>query len=439
MEALLGKAQSNIAAVAPLFAAMLSLPTEKYPDLRLLPQQQKERTIAAQVAQVMELANQRPVLMIVEDVHWADPSTLETFAALLERIDSVRVLLIITYRPEFTPPWQGQSRVTARSLARMSRKDTAALAEQVSGKRLPPEVLDQILAKTDGVPLFVEELTKAVLESPLLVDAGDHYRVSGPLPALAIPSSLRDSLMARLDRLEPVKELIQLGAVVGRQFSHKLIATLSSLPAAQLEVALNQLVTSELVFKRGAALDTVYVFKHALVQDAAYESILKSRRQQLHAAVARSLEQDAQLAQSDPGVLAQHFDRAGLSEPAIEWYVRAALQAKSRFANIEAVRDLERALRLLGAAAPDDWQVTQRIDVNTELGMLLMMIEGYHSKRALEHFTEAEKLSRNMDDVARRFRVLTGIIVSFRWRRLESNHFCDELIAIAGQTGDRVH
>ncbi len=439
MEALLGKADPNVAEVAPLYAAMLSIPTENYPDLRLSPQQQKERTIAAQVAQVIGLASRLPVVMVLEDAHWADPSTLETFASVLEQIDSARLLLIITYRPEFTPPWHGQSRVTALSLARMSRKDTATIAEQVSGKPLPPEVLDQILAKTDGVPLFVEELTKVVLESRLLADAGDHYSVTAPLPPLAIPSSLHDSLMARLDRLGPAKELIQLGAVIGREFSHKLIAALSSLPAPQLEIALNQLVTSELVFKRGTAPNTVYVFKHALVQDAAYESTLRSRRQQLHADIANSLEKDIQRAQSDPGVLAKHFDRAGLSAKAIQWYMQAALQAKSQFANIEALRYLECALKLLATAQPDDAHVTQRIDVNTEIGMLLMMLEGYHSQRALEYITEAEKLSRNTDDVERRFRMLTGIIVSFRWRRLESNHFSEELIAIAKQTGDRVH
>ncbi|MFN0318388.1 MAG: AAA family ATPase, partial [Burkholderiales bacterium] len=439
MEALLAKAQMNIAEVAPLYAAMLSLPTEGYPDLHLSPQQQKERTIAAKAGYVMDLAKQRPVLMVLEDVHWADPSSLEVFGALLERIEFARVLLLITYRPEFTPTWRGQARVTTLSLARLSRKETAGLAERVSGKPLPPEVLEQILAKTDGVPLFVEELTKAVLESGLMKDAGDRYTVSGPLPPLAIPSTLHDSLMARLDRMGSAKELIQWGAVIGREFGHKLIGEVSSLPAEKLGEVLNQLVISELVLRRGNSPDAVYVFKHALVQDAAYESILKSRRQKLHADVAAALERDAQIAQSDPGFLAQHFDRAGLSGKAIEWYLRAALQAKSRFANVEALRYLECALALLAAMRPEDRDVTQCIDAHTEIGMLLAMLEGYHSQRALEYFAEAEKLSRNTDDMNRRFRVLTGIITSFTWRRLDSNRFREELTAIAAQTGDRIH
>ena len=439
MESLLRRSSDTVAEVAPLYAAMLSLPIERYPAMEYSPQQQKERTIAAQVNQVLGLAAQAPVLMVLEDAHWADPSTLETFASLLECIESACVLIVVTYRPEFTPSWQSQSRVTTLSLARLSRKDASLLAERVSGKPLPTEVLEQILAKTDGVPLFVEELTKAVMESGLMQDEGDRFIVTGPLPPLAIPSTLHDSLMARLDRLAPVKELVQLGAVIGREFSHKLIASLSPLPPQKLDEALAQLVASALVFRRGTPPDAIYVFKHALVQDAAYESILKSLRQQLHASVATTLARDTQVTQSDPGFLALQFDRAGLVDQALEWYMRAGSLAKNRFANIEALRAFERALALLQPGTSPDIHISQRIDAHLEIGMLATMLEGYHSEKARVHFVEAERLTRGVADVAIRFRVLTGIIQSLTWRRMDSNALREELIAIAEKSGDRVH
>ena len=441
MEAMLGKAQANEAEAAPLYAAMLSLPAEHYPALQLSPQQQKERTIAAQVAQVTALATEQPVIVVLEDAHWADPSTLEMFGALLERIDMARVLLVVTYRPEFEAPWLGQSRVTVLRLARLSKKETSILAEQVSGKPLPAEVLEQILAKTDGVPLFVEELTKAVLESGILRDTPDRFTVSGALPPLAIPSTLHDSLMARLDRLSQVKDLIQLGAVIGREFTHKLIATLAPVPASQLDAALEQLVAAELVFRRGTASDAIYVFKHALLQDAAYESILKSRRQQLHANVATTLELDTQIAQSDPGFLALHFDRAGLTAKAIEWYVQAAGKANVRFASKEALHHFQRALALLDNATPGDRRLERRIDLHAEIGLIHLMLEGWASRQAMEQFVEAEKLSRDGQHSEGRFRTLIGMSWVLRWRGLlaEAKAYSQELGDLVKSSNNRIH
>ena len=238
----------------------------------------------------MRLAQRQPVLMIVEDAHWIDPSTLETLALMVERIRNAAILLVITCRPEFVPPWTGHGNVTLLNLNRLSRRQGAEMiGELTGGKALPGEVFDQILAKTDGVPLFVEELTKTVLEPGFLRETGDRYELSGPLPPLAIPSTLQDSLMARLDRLAPVKEVAQIGACIGREFSYALLAAVSPLPAAELEDALERLVASELVFRRGSGPEAIYSFKHALVQDAAYESLLKSRRQQYHARIALTL------------------------------------------------------------------------------------------------------------------------------------------------------
>lgn len=441
MEGLLAQTHTDVDRIAPLYAGMLSLPTGKYPDLRLSPQQLKERTIAAQVGHVLGLAGQRPVLIVLEDVHWADPSTLETFGVLLDQLDTARVLLVITYRPEFSPPWRSRSGITALSLARLSRKETALLAERVAGKPLPAEVTEQILVKTDGIPLFVEELTKVVLESGLMRDTGECFTCNGPLPPLAIPSSLHESLMARLDRMAPVKELIQLGAVIGREFSHQLIERLSSMPASQLEAALGQLVTSELIFKRGKTPDIVYSFKHALIQDAAYESILRSRRQQLHAVVAATLENDTQIAQSDPGLLALQFEKAGYAAKAIEWYIKAGHQANLRSASREALHHFERALSFLQETADAHGAQRSLADVHTQIALIHMVIEGWASERAMAHFVEAEKLTRDDAEPARRIRTLVGMILTLTWRGHagEARSYCQQLDDLADKTGERVH
>ena len=290
LEAALAQGASDVPAVAPLFAAMLSLPVDRYPTLDLSPQRQKEKTIAALADQVAGLAASQPVLMIFEDAHWIDPTTLETVGAVIEAIRDHPVLLVISFRPEFESPWGAHGHVTGLTLGRFGRKLGAAMVAKVTGgKALPEDVLDQIVAKADGVPLFVEELTKTVLEAGFLKEAESEYRLDGPLPPLAIPSTLQDSLMARLDRLSPVKEVAQIGACIGRKFSYELIAAISPLRDNELQDALGQLVDSGLIFQRGMAPDATYTFKHALVQDSAYESLLKSRRRHLHERIARSL------------------------------------------------------------------------------------------------------------------------------------------------------
>ena len=294
IEALLAQSTESVSDVAPLIAALLSVPTgERYPSLDLTPPQQKEKTLTALSNQMVGLALRRPVLIIFEDVHWVDPTSLDALQRMVDRMQAARVLMVVTCRPEFTAPWGGHTHTTSLGLNRLGREPCVAMAESAAGgKALPAEVLDQIVAKTDGVPLFVEELTKTVLESGLLQDSGDRYELSGPLPALAIPSTLQDSLMARLDRFARVKELAQVGAAIGRTFSHRLLAAVSPLGGNEIESALGQLVESELVFRRGMPPDASYIFKHALVQDTAYASLLRSRRQQLHKRIAEAIERD---------------------------------------------------------------------------------------------------------------------------------------------------
>jgi class 3 adenylate cyclase len=272
LEAVLSRASDRLDEAMPLLAALLGVPTGgRYPALALTPEVRKRRTLRALLDQLAGLAARLPVLALYEDVHWVDPSTLELLGLVLERIRRLPVLVLITFRPEFQPPWTGQAHVTTLAMSRLGRRQGSALVAWVTGeKRLPAELVEQIVARTDGVPLFVEELTKTVLESGLLRDAGDRYELAGPLPPLAIPATLHDSLMARLDRLPPVKEVAQIGAVIGREFSHQLLAAVAPLSANQLGDVLEQLVTAELVFRHGTPPDASYSFKHALVQDAAY-------------------------------------------------------------------------------------------------------------------------------------------------------------------------
>jgi predicted ATPase len=286
-------------AALPLFAAMLSLPVERYAPPGYSPQKQpgvsaqkqKELTLEALVEQVVALSARQPVLMVFEDVHWVDPTTQEVLDLLVSRIVQLPVLLLITYRPEYVARWSGEPHLSSVTLSRLNRRLGAELADRVlGGKALPAQVLEQIVVKTDGVPLFVEELTKAVLESGLVRLGENGYELTGPLTSLAIPSTLQDSLMARLDRLSEVREVAQIAACIGREFAHDLLASVSSLPEPKLQAGLQQLADAELIFRRGTPPDALYSFKHALVQDAAYGSLLKSRRQVLHRVIAEALE-----------------------------------------------------------------------------------------------------------------------------------------------------
>jgi len=348
MEAVLVGGAVQIAESAPLLAALLSLPTDRYPPLRLSPQKQKEKTLEALAGQVEALARREPVLMVFEDAHWIDPTSQDSLNVLVPRLQSLPILLVITYRTEYTPHWAEQAHVTTLGLSRLGRRLGAELVARLTGgKALPAEVLEQIVAHTDGVPLFVEELTKSVLESGLLREVGDQYTLQAPLPALAIPTSLRDSLLARLDRLAPVKEIAQIGACIGREFSYELLAYISTLSTEQLEEALTKLTEAGLVYRRGTPPDATYTFKHALVQDAAYDSLLRSRRQQLHVQIAQVLEKHfSNRVASEPDLLAHHHTQAGNLSAAIPSWRKAGELAMRRMALQEAVGHFQKGLAL---------------------------------------------------------------------------------------------
>ena len=410
LEGLLAQASDVVDEIAPLIAPLLSLPVDRYPGLGLSPAKQKERTIEALCDQLLGLARGDPALFLIEDVHWCDPTTLQLLSDAIGRITAARVLMVITFRPEFTAPWSGHGHLTYYTLNRFGRRNAVDLVAQVTGgKPLPDEVLDQIIAKTDGVPLFVEELTKTVIEAGFLSDAGDHYRLDGPLPSLAIPTTLRDSLMARLDRLAPIREIAQVCACLGRTFPYELLAAVSGSSDTDLTMALDQLVANELMFVRGMAPDATYTFKHALVQDAAYDSLLKSSRQQHHERIAAVLESHfPDRAAEDPELLAHHHTQAGAVEPAVDYWHKAGQHAMRRSAMIEAERHLRQGLAVLATAPEGTTRNRTEIALQNTLGVCLMPTRGFGNPEVDEAFSRAALVSEQESDTRGLFVALRG-------------------------------
>lgn len=411
LEILLRQSASDVAQTAPLVAELLSIDTSgRYVPLKVPPQVRKSRTLAALSGLVGALAARQPVIMIVEDAHWIDPTTSEWLDLLFDGLQNLPVLLIITFRPEFQPRWTLFSNVTALSLSRLDRDEGSAIVDRVSGgKKLPTDVKNQILAKTEGVPLFVEELTKTVIESGHLADAGDHFVLLGPLPPLAIPSTLHDSLMARLDRLAPVKEVAQTGACVGRAFQYRLLAAVTGYDAARLDDILRQLESSELVFRSGVPPEATYTFKHALVQDAAYQSLLKSRRQRIHARIASTLEsQFPESVEAEPETLAHHYAAAGLLQQAVASWLKAGQQALKRSAHPEAIGNLGKGLELVARLPDSEGRLRQEIELQTALGVTMIATRGFASPEVLQAFSKARMLSEKLDDRDQLFVALCG-------------------------------
>src|SRR5271165_641929 len=334
-----------------LLAAMLSLPNDgRYPAIDLAPAQRRQKTLEALIAQIEAMARQTPTLMIFEDAHWADPSSLEVLSQLVETVQAMRALLFVTLRPEFAAPWVGRPHVTTLSINRLTRRDVEALIERVAGnKRLPPGVQQDIVERADGVPLFVEEMTKAVLEAE---SEGEAARAMASIPssALAVPASLHASLMARLDRLGNAKTVAQIGAAIGREFSHDLLAAVAGETEAELVASLDRLVDAGLLYRRGSAPHATYLFKHALVQDTAYGTLLREPRRALHCRIASALESRfPEVADNQPELLARHFADAGMIEKAASLWGRAGQKSLERSANVEAESQFRRALEVIAA------------------------------------------------------------------------------------------
>ncbi|MDK1374109.1 adenylate/guanylate cyclase domain-containing protein [Sinorhizobium sp. 6-70] len=404
-------ATSTTAEDCSLLADLLSLPSlGRFPTLDLSPQQRKSRTLQALVRQLEALARQEPVLMIFEDVHWIDPTSLELLDRIVERIRPLPVLLITTFRPEFTPSWIGQPHASIMTLSRLGQRDGTALVKRVLGKRgLPAEAIREIVERTDGVPLYIEEFTKAVVETR---DEKDYAPSTAPAAGLGIPATLHASLMARLDRLGAAKYVAQMGAAIGREFSHELLAAVVPYSATELQVFLDQLTSSGLVFRRGTTSDALYLFKHALVQDAAYNTLLRHPRQQLHAKIAKALEERfPDRAAREPEVLAHHFAEAGQAARAIESWLIAGKQAAQRSANLEAIGHFSRGLKALASLPPGPEKDRKELALQTAIGTPLISVHGYAAPQIGAAYGRARALCQQFGDAAALHATLSGEFV----------------------------
>ena len=396
----------------PLLAALLSLPLPaQYPPLTLTPERQKQKTLEALLAWLLAETEQQPVLFIVEDLHWVDPSTLEWLSLVVEQSPTARLYGLFTCRPEFAPPWPTRAYLTPLTLSRLPRPQAARLVHGVTGgKSLPAEILTQIVVKTDGVPLFVEELTKTVLESGLLREVEGVYELAGPLPPLAIPMTLQDSLMARLDRLAAVKAVAQLGATIGRQFDYALLRAVSPLDDATLQQHLRQLVEAELLYQRGVPPQATYLFKHALMQDAAYQSLLRSTRQQYHQRIAQVFEEQfPETTNTQPELLAHHYTEASHTEQAILYWQRAGQQASGRSAYLEAISHLTTGLELLQTLPETPEHTQHALTMHIALGTALLMTKGQAAPEVEHAFTQARALCQQIGETSQLVPVLYGL------------------------------
>jgi predicted ATPase len=428
LEALLRQGTEDVGGAAPLVAALLGIEADaRHPARELTPAQQRTRTLAVLVEQLVGLARRRPVLMVLEDAHWADPTTLELVGQALDWIAGVPALLLLTSRPDNQPPLGGHPHVTRLTLNRLGRGPTEAIVARLIGDRgLPPEVLAEITVRTDGVPLFVEELTKAVLEA-------------GTAGVGAVPASLHASLMARLDRVPGVKEVAQVAACLGREFAYPLLAAVSPTPEPELRTALDRLAAAELVFRRGTPPEASYAFKHALVRDAAYESLLKTQRQQLHARIARALEERFPgTAEAEPELLARHCAEAGLAEQAVDYRRRAGEQALARSAMAEAAAQLTKGLELLEALPDGQGRRRRELRLQLALGQASIAAKGFAAPETGRAYARAHELCRELGDVPELFPALYGRSV-FHFQRGElaaAHEVAQELRRSAEERGE---
>jgi predicted ATPase/class 3 adenylate cyclase len=396
----------------PLFATLLSLPlTADYAPLNLSPEQQKQQTLQVLLTILLRIAAQQPLLFVMEDLHWVDPTTLEFLSLLVDQGPTARILALCTFRPDFSPPWTGRSHLTQVTLHRLPRQQATEMTDRVAhGKALPPEVVEQVVAKTDGVPLFVEELTKMVLESGLLQERAGRYELTGPLPPLAIPTTLHDSLTARLDRLAAVKAMAQLGATLGREFSYALLHAVSPWDEESLQRGLHQLVEAELLYQQGLPPQATYLFKHALIQEAAYQSLLRSTRQQYHQRIAQVVEaRFPDLCETQPELLAHHYTEAGVKVQAVSYWQRAGQRAIERSAHLEAIAHLSKGLEVLGTIPDTPERAQQELGMQIALGKALSAARGYGASEVEVAYTRAYELGQHVGDAPELLPVLWGL------------------------------
>jgi predicted ATPase len=437
-----------LAEAVPLLAALLSVPLPEgcYPALTLTPQQQRQQTLDALVAWLVAEAERRPVLAVYEDVHWVDPSTLELLGMLVEQAPTVPMLHVLTFRPDFVPPWSPRAHITPLTLNRLDRPQVEALIRHLAeGKTLPATVVQHLVTRTDGVPLFVEELTKMLLESGLLREEReeeDYYVLTGPLASVPIPATLHDALMARLDRLGASKAVAQLGAVLGREFAYAVLQALASLDEVTLQARLGELVAAELLYQRGRPPRATYRFKHALIQDAAYQSLLRSTRQQYHQRIAQVVEaQFPEIVETQPELVAHHYPEAGLSEPAITYWQQAGQHALQRSANLEAIGHLTTGLALLATFPETQARAQQELSLQMALGPALIATKGPAAPEVEQTYALARALCQQVGETPQLFPTLRGLCWFYRTRGglLTARELGEQLYRLAQRTAEPTH
>jgi predicted ATPase len=439
IEALAAHGDPSSELTVQLLGSLLSLEIPHHDrQLILSPTQQRRETLRVLMDRIVALSKKKPLLLMFEDWHWADATSIELLDRLVEKIPRMRALALVTHRPEFSPAWRLHSEISVIHLNRLDRRHTQMIVQQMaSGRELPEPILAQVVSRTDGIPLFVEELVKTVLESGLLADSAEKSRT--PLPPLAIPATLQDSLMERLDRLATVRGVAQIGAAIGREFSFALICAVADTDPVELTQALARLEEAELVFRRGAPPNASYAFKHALVQDTAYGSLLKSRRQILHRKIGETLcEKFGEQAETEPEVIAHHFMEAGLVEAAIGWWDKAGRRAVSRLANVEAAQNFAKGLELIGGMPPTSDRDRLELSFRVALGLPLLATRGYASAEVETNYELASNLSIRVGDVESEFAGQRGLwnCIYDRGDLTRSLTLSEHLLKLAGDKED---
>lgn len=437
--ALLGQTFEDIDPFVSLFAALLSIPDSgRYTPPPADPKQQKDQTLAALVRHLDGISKRQPALIVVEDAHWIDPTSLEWLKLIIDWIPRARALLILTSRPEFSPAWVTQSQLTLLTLNRLSRRQSLTMVEGLPGaESLSDEVVEQIASKTNGIPLFVEELTRVVVEADAAGGLASQDSVKATPPRFTIPATLQDSLMARLDQLGEAKEVAQVCSVLGQEFSYDLLAAVMSVPDEALVETMGKLVGSGLVICRGTPPRANYVFKHALLQDAAYESLLRRKRKDLHGRIADVLvERFAITARTKPELVAHHFSAAHREGEAVLYWEKAGGRAVARSANVEAVRHFDMALEALGAMVNTPERKEKELGLRIVLGPALINTRGPLSSNVQENYSRAQRLCMQLPETEMHFAALWGL-----WRITrsfdEKQRIADDLLRVAGRLDDQ--
>jgi class 3 adenylate cyclase/predicted ATPase len=437
LEGLVSRYTEQAKSILPLFAALLSIPTKvRYAPLELTPEQLRKQTLSAILALMQASAERQPVILVFEDVHWADATSLDLLARIRDNAKAWRMLVILSHRPDLTLPWAEQPHVTSVTINRLDRVQVSSMVESIiEGEVLPRAVIDQILAKTDGVPLFVEEMTKAVLESA--IGTSNEGRSDAQV-ALMVPNTLHDSLMARLDQLAPVKTVAQIAAVIGREFSVELLRTVAPFGEEEVEAAIDRLLASGLVFRSGHVTDQSFAFKHALVRDEAYASLLHDQRRKLHGRIAESLCREfPEIAEAAPEIIAQHYAQAGNPKLAIDYWGKAGRQASARSAFVEASTHLQMALKLLVELPAGMERDNLEVQLQQSLGSAFAAAKGFGAPETIQAYKRALDLCTNFEG-SQKFTVLNGIIAFHvvRGEFEQSRTLAEELLVQARQQND---